>query len=103
MPAAWLACSFLGRPGSALYSSAPDGNQPQELVDRPPTSRVWTIFHGYLALVHAGQRGVPDDPPAARGRRAGDALWLFQKHGESGPPYGDAEFRRFLRRYQWAC
>src|SRR5262249_57369504 len=86
VPATRLDCSLLGRAGPALHPPAPDGHQPQELVDRPATPRLRAILHGDLALVHASQRGVPNDAAAARRRRAGDALPLLQEHGATESP-----------------
>src|SRR5262249_61387355 len=86
VPPTRLHGSLLGRAGPALHPPAPDGHQPPELVDRPPTPRIRAILHGDLALVHASQRGVPNDAAPARRRRAGDALRLLQEHGATKTP-----------------
>ena len=41
-------------------------------------------------------------PPILLGSSA--MMWGYLKSAFTGQPrYGDADFRRFLRRYQWAC
>ena len=46
LPHAGLDRRFLGRPGPALRAPAPDGHEPQELVDRPGAHGFGQYFMG---------------------------------------------------------